>query len=174
MKKLLFILIGLMLFTFISCNKNIEGDAKTSNKSAIGDAKIAEEYVKSQGYEITAYKGEVKKYVLEKSKFYGSTGSIPYQQAWGVQKIEPDKYFGKEITIYGFTVKNHHLETIYEESNGANVYIMLSEGKVIGGYSHPNVDIDGAYYSIDGKTLEEVTGLSFQQWSEDWKKKYGN
>lgn len=109
----------------------------------------------------------MKKYVLEKSKLYGSTGSIPYQQASGVQKVESDKYFGKEITIYGVTVKNHPLETIYEESKGANVYIMLSKGKVIGGYSYPNANIDGAYYSIDGKTLNEVTGLSFQQWSEN-------
>jgi hypothetical protein len=163
MKKLIFILIGLVLFTFIGCNKNITGDEK-----------IAEEYVKSQGYEITGYKGEVKKYTLEKSKLYGSTGSIPYQQSWGVQMVEPDKYFGKEITIYGFTIKNHPLETIYKNSKGTNVYIMLSEGKVIGGYSYPNADIDGSCYSIDGKTLEEVTGLSFQQWSEEWKKKYGN
>lgn len=112
--------------------------------------------------------------MLEKSKLYGSTGSIPYQQAWGVQTVEPNKYFGKEITIYGFTVKNHPLETIYEESKGTNIYIMLSEGKVIGGYSYPNADIDGAYYSMDGKTLEEVTGLNFQQWSKAWKMKYGN
>lgn len=101
-------------------------------------------------------------------------GRIPYQQAWGVQKIEPDKFFGKEITIYGFTVRNHPLETIYEDSKGVNVYIMLSEDTVIGGYSYPNADIVGSYYSIDGKTLEQVTGLSFQQWSEEWKKKYGN
>lgn len=167
MKKLVFVLIGIILFTFIGCNKNIAADKKTLTKNITGDEKIAAEYVKSQGYEITAYKGEVKKYVLEKSMLYGSTESIPYQQAWGVQKVEPNKYFGKEITIYGFTVKNHPLQTIYEDSKDAKVNIMLSEGNVIGGYSYPNSN-------IDGKTLSEVTGLSFKQWSEDWKKKYGN
>jgi hypothetical protein len=93
---------------------------------------------------------------------------------WSVQKVEPDKYFGKEITIYGFTVKNHPLEKNCKEAHGANVYIMFLEGKIIGGFSYPNADVDGAYSSIDGKTLEEVTGLSFQQWSENWKNKYGN
>ncbi|MEG6616389.1 hypothetical protein V6C27_08160 [Peptococcaceae bacterium 1198_IL3148] len=52
---------------------------------------------------------------------------------------------------------------------------MLSDGKIIGGYSCPNANVVGAsYYSIDGRTLEEVTGLSFQQWQENWKKKYGS
>jgi hypothetical protein len=26
---------------------------------------------------------------------------------------------------------------------------------------------------LDGKTLEEVTGLSYQQWQKNWKEKYG-
>lgn len=51
---------------------------------------------------------------------------------------------------------------------------MLSEGNIIGGYSYPNANVSGAFSSIDGKTLEEVTGLSFQQWQDNWKKKYGN
>jgi hypothetical protein len=90
-----------------------------------------------------------------------------------VQKLEPDIYFGKEIIVYGFTVKNHPLENVYTQSNGTNIYIMLSEGQVIGGYSFPNAEICGALYSLDGKTLEEVTGLSFQQWQKNWKAKYG-
>ena len=161
MKKLLFILIGLMLLTFSGCTKKV-----------IGDEKTAEEYVKAQGYKITSYKGEISKYILEKSKLYGTTETIPYQQMWAVQKVEPDKYFGKEIIIYGFTVKNHPMEKIYKQ--GVNVYIMLSGGKVIGGYSYPNAEVMGAYSSLDGKSLEEVTGLSYEQWSENWKKKYGN
>lgn len=165
MKKIAFILIGLTLFTLLGCTSKVTGYEK-----------IAEEYVKSQGYNITARKGEIQKYVLEKSKLYGGTGTIPYQQAWGVQKVEPDKYFGKEINVYGFTVKNHPMEKKDKEhtKNGVNVYIMLTDGKVIGGYSYPNADVVGVYDSLDGKTLEEVTGLSFQQWGESWKKKYGN
>jgi hypothetical protein len=52
---------------------------------------------------------------------------------------------------------------------------MLSEGKVIGGYSFPNIDgLAGSVYSLDGKTLEEVTGITFKEWSDNWKKKYGS
>lgn len=100
---------------------------------------------------------------------------MQYQQIWAVQKDEPDKYFEKEITTFCFTVENHPLqERDSHAKNGVNLYIMLADGKVIGGYSYPNADVYGAYSSLDGKTLEEVTGLSFQQWGEKWKRKYEN
>lgn len=162
MKKILFLIISLIIFTFVACTKRVTGDEKT-----------AENYVKSQGYKIASQKGEIQKYTLEKDKLYGTAETIQYQQMWSVQKEDPDEYLGKEITIYGFTVKDHPLQKRDRNAkNGVNVYIMLSEGKVIGGYSYPDADVDGAYSSIDGKTLEEVTGLSYQQWSENWKKKY--
>lgn len=164
MRKLLFVLIGLILLTFVGCSEKVTGAEK-----------IAEDYVKSQGYNITDRKGEIQKYTLEKSKLYGATETLLYQQMWAVQMVEPDKYFGKEIVIYGFTVKNHPMQKRDKNAkNGVNVYIMLSEGKVIGGYSYPNANVFGAYSSIDGKTLEEITGLSYQEWLDNWKKKYGN
>ncbi|WP_297423874.1 DUF4830 domain-containing protein [Clostridium sp.] len=134
MRKLLSVLIGLIIITFIGCTQNI-----------IGDEKIAEDFVTSQGYTIIARKGEIQKYTLEKSKLYGGKGTIPYQKVWGAQTVEPEKYFGKEIVVYGFTVKNHPMER--QDNNakdGVNVYVMLSEGNVIGGYSYPNADVVGA------------------------------
>ncbi|MDD4142878.1 MAG: DUF4830 domain-containing protein [Bacteroidales bacterium] len=165
MKKIRLVL-GLLLLALIisGCSKNVSQDEKA-----------AETYIKSQGFNLTSHIGEVNKYTLEKSKLYGGTESIPYQQAWGVQNVEPEKYFGKEIVVYGFTVQNHPLQKRDKNANnGVNVYVMLSDGKVIGGYSYPNANVVGAYSSIDGKTLEEVTGLSYQQWAENWKKKYGS
>ncbi|SEP12311.1 hypothetical protein SAMN04487895_12247 [Paenibacillus sophorae] len=156
------LIIGLVLLILSGCGKNITGDEKT-----------AEKYVTAQGYNITSSKGEVYSYTLDKGKLFGSTESVPYQQAWGVQKAEPDTYFGKQIIIYQFTVSNHPLEKIYQAKS--NLYIMLCEGKVVGGYSFPDVDgLAGAVYSLNGKTLEEVTGLSYQEWRDKWKKKYGN
>lgn len=168
MKKVLCILMGLIIFTFVGCTREV-----TVSENVTGDEKTAEEFVKAQGYKITAYRGEISKYILEKSELYGSTATLPYQQAWSVQKVEPDKYFGKEIVVYGFTVKNHPLQQRDKNAmEGVNLYIMLSEGKIIGGYSYPNANVSGAYSSLDGKTLEEVTGLGFQQWQDTWKRKY--
>lgn len=163
MKKVIFAVITMFIILLTGCAK-----------SATGDEKKAEDYVKAKGYRITSRDGQVHKYTLEKSRLYKGTKTIPYQQIWGVQNVEPDKYFGKEIIIYGFTVKNHPLEKIPKQSKDTRLYIMLSEGEVIGGYSYPNADVSGSFYSLDGKTLEEVTGLTFKEWQESWKKKYGN
>ncbi|MCB2290490.1 hypothetical protein LGK97_11995 [Clostridium sp. CS001] len=147
MKKLVLLLIGLIILTFVGCNIEVAGDEKRS-----------ENYVKAKGYEITARKGKIHKYTLEKIKLSGGVETIPYQQDWGVQTVEPDKYFGKEVIVYEFTVKNHTLQKRDNNTkNGVNVFVMLSEGEIIGGYSYPNDIVYGSYSSIDGKTLEEVT-----------------
>lgn len=156
------IIFGLLLIILIGCSKVGTGNEKT-----------AEQYVEQQGYKVISQKGEVHKYTLEKSRLFGSTETVPYQQSWGVQNVEPDKYFGKEIKVYGFTVSNHPLEK--RNKAKTNVYIMLAEGKIIGGYSLPDIDgLKGGVYSLDGKTLEEVTGLTFKEWSENWKRKYSS
>ncbi|MDQ0192302.1 hypothetical protein [Paenibacillus wynnii] len=156
------ILISLFALIFVGCGRQVAGDEK-----------IARQYVEEQGYDVDFQLGEVYSYTLDKSKLFGSTESLPFQQAWGVQQAEPDLYFGKKVIIYGFTVSDHPLDEIYHAKT--NVYVMLSEGKVIGGYSFPDVEgMAGSYYSVDGKTLEEVTGLSYSEWSEKWGKKYGD
>lgn len=112
MKKILSLLIGII---FIGCTPNITGDEKT-----------AEDFIKSQGYTIIARKGEIQKYTLERSKLYGEINTLEYQQAWEVQTVEPDKYFGKEIVVYGYTVKNNPMQK--EDRNakdGVNVYVLL-------------------------------------------------
>lgn len=158
------IIIGLVLMILTGCGKEVIGDEKTT-----------EQYIEQQGYIVTSRNGEIQKYVLEKSKLFGSAESTRYQQIWGVQKEEPDKFFGKEITVYSFTVKKHPLEKIYNTET--NLSVMVCEGKVVGGTSFPvqgEEILYGAPYSLDGKTLEEVTGLSFQAWSESWERKYSN
>ncbi|MDF2556266.1 MAG: hypothetical protein K0R71_94 [Bacillales bacterium] len=161
MKRLFYVVIVMILLTVSGCNK----------VNVTGEEKIAEDYIKSKGYKITAYQGEILKYTLEKNKLL----IMPYRQMWAVQNVEPDNYFGKEITIYAFTVKNHPLQK--KDSNakrGVNLYIMMTENKVIGGYSYPNADVKGSYSSLDGKTLEEIKGSSIQQWMDNWNIKYGS
>jgi hypothetical protein len=141
----------------------------------ISDEKTAEQYVEKQGYTITSRSTNVQKYVLDKSKLFGSEDSMLYQQTWGVQRVEPDPYMEKEISVYGFTVRNHPLETMYNRET--DIAIMVCEGKVIGGTSFPVQQDEllmGWPYSLDGQTLEEVTGLTYQEWSANWEKKYGS
>ncbi|MDQ0660995.1 hypothetical protein [Paenibacillus sp. W2I17] len=165
------IVLGLVFLIITGCNN--EGAKLGADEFKItGDEKTATEYVKAKGYKISLYDGHVQKYTLDKEKLlYGIAEMMPYRQTWGVQKVEPEKYFGMEISVYSFTVTNHPLEELYDTKT--KVSILLCEGKVIGGTSFPDAAMDGAPYSLDGKTLEEVTGKSFHKWSEEWKKKYG-
>jgi hypothetical protein len=159
MKKLLGIVLVLLFLIITGCN----------NSSATGDDEgTAVKYIKNQGYEIITQNGDIQKYTLEKSKLQ----TMQYQQICGVQKIDTDKYLGKEISTYCFTVEKHPLEKIYKVKT--NIFIMFSNGKLVGGYSFPNEKLFGVVYSLDGKTVEEVTGLSYEQWRDNWEKKYSN
>lgn len=165
------IILGLVFFIIAGCNNEVTM-LGTDELTITGDQKTATEYVEAKGYKISSYEGQVQKYTLNKDKLlYGITETIPYRQTWGVQKVEPEQYFGMEISVYSFTVTNHPLGTFNDSKS--KVSILLCEGKVIGGTSFPNAAMDGAPYSLDGKTLEEVKGKSFQKWSEEWEKKYG-
>lgn len=162
MKKLLCLVLGLLFLIITGC----------SNSSSTGnDEGTAVKYIKTQGYEIITKNGDIPKYTLEKSKLQTSQ-YLNICQIWGVQKTDPDKYLGKEISTYSFTVDKHPLEKIYKVKT--NVFIMFSDGKIVGGYSFPNEKLYGSVYSLDGKTLEEVTGVSYPQWVENWEKKYSN
>lgn len=137
--------------------------------------KIADKYIKEHGYTIFKVLGESGRYKLDKGKLYGKPGSVFYSQQWAVQKVKPDDYFGKEIVLIGFHVKRHPLQkTDSNCKDGVSVCVMIVDGKAIGGTSTPIVQTVGGCYSIDGKTMEQITGLTYKQHSEEWKKRYGS
>lgn len=157
-------ILGILVLMLVGCANEVKGDES-----------IAEHYIEQNDYQVTSRKGEIDQYILDKSKLYGSPESTPYLQSWGVQAVDPEKYFGKVISVYLFTVKNHPLEEKYKRET--DVSVMICEGKVIGGTSFPVQEKEllmGAPYSLDGKTLEEVTRMTYQEWLENWKIKYSN
>lgn len=141
------------------------------------DEKTASIYVESQGYKIEQREGKVSSYTLDKSLLRSvsasASGNLPYIKIWSLQENDPEDYFGKEISTYVFTVSGHPLDKQY--NTNTNVAIMLSEGKVIGGTSTPDVDgSDGGPHDLDGRTLEEITGISYSKWGEQWAQKYND
>ena len=135
--------------------------------------KIASDYIQSKKYTIIKSEGETDRYILNRNMLYGSMEATEYSIIWGQQYVEAYDYLGKEIITYEFQVKNHPLEKLYNLDN-INVFVMICDGKIIGGYSLPSGDFDGSTYSLDGKTLEQVTGLTYLEWCDLWKEKYGN
>ncbi|MFB5759743.1 hypothetical protein [Paenibacillus medicaginis] len=156
-----FVLVALALFT-LGCNQ----------REVTGDERTAKEFIEGQGYRVNSFLGLLDKYKLSKSMLYGPD-TAPYQQIWSVQETEPERYFGEEISVYGFVVTNHPLQKQYNAQT--RLYIMLADEKVIGGYSYPDMEgLVGGVYSLDGKTLEEVTGETYTEWTVEWSRKYGD
>jgi len=101
-------------------------------------------------------------------KRFCSIIELPYMMQWGLQSVDPIEYFGKTIQVEKFIVQNHPLA-----KEKVDVFVYVADGLPIGGTSSLHGEVfDGGYWSLDGKTLEELQPGPFQQWREAWVKKY--
>jgi len=127
------------------------------------------EYLNDKGYNIVETKGISDNYILEKDILTEQPNNL----IWGVQTSEPQNYFGKTIDTYSYIVNNHKLDDSGDKGE-TQLWLLICEEKIIGGYSFPNNSepLYGGIYSLEGMTLEEVVGMNFQTWSENWMDKY--
>jgi hypothetical protein len=147
----------LLLVFLIGCNERNQLPEEQS---------VSQSYLESKGYQIVSYEGRIESYELTKQKIV----SLPYMMYWGLQLVDPSKYFGKIINVEKFIVKNHPLS-----KGKVDVYVYEVDGQPIGGTSYPHGDTsDGGYWSLEGKTLEELQPKSFQDWRVEWVNKYAN
>ena len=158
-----FILIMVVLF--------IAGCSKVAKSIETDINEISIRYLEDRDYKIVSSQGKIFEYVLKKEDLLYP----PYQKQWALQNVSPEDYVDKNIIIYETIVKNHILDGI--EGNNKNqtmVKIMIVDNQVIGGYAIPDYGIPhyGGVFSLDGKTIEEITGTSFQQWQAEWSEKY--
>jgi hypothetical protein len=125
------------------------------------------QYITKKGYQIISSEGQVEKYVLTKKKLL----EMPYMIIWGLQNVDPMKYINKTIVVKKYIVTNHPLS-----KDKVDIYVFVADGLPIGGVSNRHSDSEKAveigYYSLEGKTLEEVQKKDFQKWMEDRKTKY--
>jgi hypothetical protein len=152
-----YLLIILMLVFSTGCNDGKDASIEHSESQS---------YLEQKGYRIVSEEGIAQSYVLSKQKII----ELPYMIYWGLQSANPSDFFGKTIQVQKFIVTNHPLN-----KKNVDVYVYLADGQPIGGTSHPNGDTsDGGYWSIDGKTLEELQDKPFQEWRENWVEKYSD
>jgi hypothetical protein len=155
MREMIFmkcILLIVVVLTILSgCNHNND-DAVT-------------QYLKNKGYQVVSTKGQVETYVLTKQKLL----EMPYMIYWGLQSVDPSAYISKTITVKKYIVKNHPLS-----NDRVDVIVFIADGQPIGGVSNRHNDkvAEIGYYSLEGKTLEEVQKKSLQEWQADWKAKF--
>lgn len=166
MKRIIWILFLVIALIFLISGCNIPKKSDTQQSS---NSEVASKLLKDKGYSIVSSDGRVGEYVLKKELLL----KLPYQQYWGVQNIEASDFINKSIETYKFIVRNHPLDNYKDNKNKqTRIWIMVCEGKAIGGYSLPDLDLIGWVYSLEGKTCEEVSGLNFRDWSKKWTEKY--
>lgn len=154
-------IISLLIFILTGCKT---GELKNQQPNN-AESKIATKYLKDKNYIIVSNEGKVDEYILEKEDLL----KLPYQMYWGIQNIDVSKFLKKNIKTFKFIVKEHN-----NDKTQTIVWVMISDNNVAGGYSVPfnKNSVKGNVYSIDGKTLEEITGMTFQDWREQWVNKY--
>jgi len=165
MKKLRIIIVPLFLIILFGYSKNLNSENSKKEYSK------AEHFITDEGYLITSNEGIVSEYLLDKKLLT----EMPYIQYWSVQSVNPISYVGKKITTSKFIVKNHPLDKENDNRKKRTIiFLMEADNEVVGGYSFPDYDElhMGWVYTIDGKTLEEFTGISYSKWSKQWNLKY--
>ncbi|MCI3926874.1 hypothetical protein MO973_42555 [Paenibacillus sp. TRM 82003] len=130
-------------------------------------------FVEALGYDILEDRGTIHSYVFESARFTDKFAAYPTMILWGVQRVKPEPYLGKLLEFHQFLVGGHPLATRYDDADTV-VNVIVCEGDIIGGTSFPDIEgLMGAAYSIDGKTLEEMTGLSYEEFRNQWVETYG-
>jgi len=158
----LMLMIGLLLL--FGCNSKNDEENNT-----ISITEKQTEYLNTNNYDIVKSNGITETYILQKNILTEQ----PHNIIWGVQNLNPQDYLGKTIDVSSYLVSNHKLDS-YGDKGQTHLWLLICEEEIIGGYSFPNntETLYGGIYSLDGMTLEEITGLDFQTWSEDWMNKY--
>lgn len=165
MKKSRIIIVPLFLIILFGCSNNLISENSKKEYSK------AERFIIDKGYLITSNEGIVSEYLLDKKLLT----EMPYLQYWSVQSADPISYVGKRITTSKFIVKNHPLDNENDNRKKQTIiFLMEADNEVVGGYSLPDFDElhMGWVYTIDGKTLEEFTGISYPKWLNQWNLKY--
>lgn len=144
------------------------------------NALIAEQLLIQKNYKVKAYKGSIYSYVLTRELLV----SMPNSIVWASQGFDPTPYIGKNVDIEKFIVKNHILDHWQSNSKVSNlksdgttqVFVYVIDSKAVGGTSFPSIreHLLGGYWSLDGKTLDEIDPAStdYITWSKKWKEKY--
>lgn len=152
-----YLLIMLMLTFSIGCTDKMDASIERSESQS---------YLEQKGYHIVSDEGIAESYVLTKQKII----ELPYMMYWGLQSANPSDFFNKTIQVHKFIVTDHPLS-----KKEVDVYVYLADGKPLGGTSHLRGDTsDGGYWSVDGKTLEELQDKPFQEWRQSWVEKYSD
>ncbi|GIP23493.1 hypothetical protein [Paenibacillus sp. J22TS3] len=133
-------------------------------------------YLADWGYAVKDRLGNDYKYKLSRKQL----AQQPQMMIWGLQKADPAEYVGNEVIIRRYIVSSPEQERKFQLKSGEmlTAALLIVRDKIVGGYiaaesqGESDKPTGNALYSLDGRTLEEVSGQDFSGWRENWLTKY--
>ena len=171
MKKVFIVIVILVLsITIIAFNTR----PKTTTQI---DQEQSYTYLSEKGYDIIEYKGRTTQIFSE------SHVSLYDIQVLTLINVDYMKYMDKDIVIDTYIVTNHPLDNNLQRfistiergfrvkyPNITRVQVAMCDNEIIGGYAniyHTGEKLLGRQgFDIDGKSIESVTGLTFDVWRD--------
>lgn len=136
------------------------------------ESKLREE-IKDMGYDIVEYDDEIfTMEIMSKDQEYKEISKAIF---WEVQEFALSKYEGKNVDYHIFRVKNHPIDQQQPGVKLTEIRLGVIDGEIIGGFTSPYKKDElflGGPTAIDGRTLEELTGMTYIQWANQWSEEY--
>ncbi|WP_313121075.1 hypothetical protein [Proteiniclasticum ruminis] len=161
MKKLLFFSVAaITMFIVVGCNQQTL------------ESKLRDE-IKEMGYEIIEYEDEVFPFeIRSKEEEYKDISRAIF---WEIQEFDISNYEGKTIDYHIFRVAGHPIEKSVNNAESTEIRLGVIDDVIVGGFSSPYKKGEtylGGPATIDGRSLEQLTDMTYIEWFNSWRDKY--
>ena len=160
MRRILLAIVALTMFIMAGCSqKNLE-------------SKLQDE-IKEMGYGIIEYDEEVFTFEIKSKK--DEYKNISRAIFWEIQEFDISNYEGKTIEYHIFRVSGHPVEKSVNNAESTEIRLGVIDDVIVGGFSSPYKKGEtylGGPATIDGRCLEQLTDMTYEEWFNSWSKKH--
>lgn len=160
MRKILLTIVAITMLALVGC------------KQQTLESKLRDE-IKEMGYEIIEYKDEV--FTLEIRSKEEEYKDISRAKFWEMQEFDISNYEGKTIDYHIFRVAGHPIEKSVDNAESTEIRLGVIDDVIVGGFSSPYKKGEiflGGIATIDGRSLEQLTDMTYLEWFNSWSDKY--
>ena len=136
------------------------------------ESKLRDE-IKKMDYEVIEYEDEV--FTLEIKSKEEEYKAISRAKFWEMQEFDISNYEGKTIDYHIFRVAGHPIEKSVDNAESTEIRLGVIDDVIVGGFSSPYKKGEiflGGIATIDGRSLEQLTDMTYLEWFKSWSDKY--
>lgn len=160
MRKILLTIVAITMLILVGCNQQTL------------ESKLRDE-IKKMDYEVIEYEDEV--FTLEIKSKEEEYKDISRAKFWEMQEFDISNYEGKTIDYHIFRVAGHPIEKSVDNAESTEIRLGVIDDVIVGGFSSPYKKGEvflGGIATIDGRSLEQLTDMTYLEWFKSWSDKY--